>query len=46
MRYINYCIIIYYYNKAIIRERHPILTVEELLHDLNGSTMFSRIDIK
>ena len=25
-------------NEAIIRERHPIPTVEELLHDLNGST--------
>ena len=27
-------------NEAIIRERHPIPTVEELLHDLNGSTVF------
>ena len=26
-------------NEAIIRERHPIPTVEELLHDLNGSTL-------
>ena len=33
-------------NEAIIRERHPIPTVEELLHDLNGSTMFSKIDLK
>ena len=33
-------------NKAIICERHPIPTVEELLHDLNGSTVFSKIDLK
>ena len=28
------------------RERHPIPTVEEFLHDLNGSTVFSKIDLK
>ena len=33
-------------NEAIIRERHPIPTVEELLHDLNGSTVFSKADLK
>ncbi len=33
-------------NEAIIRERHPIPTVEELLHDLNSSTVFSKIDLK
>ena len=33
-------------NEAIVRERHPIPTVEELLHDLNGSTVFSKIDLK
>ena len=33
-------------NKAIIRERNPIPTVEELLHDLNGSTVFSKVDLK
>ena len=33
-------------NEAIIRERHPIPTVEELLHDLTGSTVFSKIDRK
>jgi len=33
-------------NEAIIRERHPIPTVEELLHQLNGSTMFSKLDLK
>ena len=33
-------------NEAIIRECHPIITVEELLHDLNGSTMLSKVDLK
>ena len=33
-------------NEAIICERHPIPTVEELLHDLNGSTVFSKIDLQ
>ena len=32
--------------EAIIRERHPISRVEELLHDLNESTVFSKIDLK
>ena len=33
-------------NEAVIREQHPISTVEELLHRLNGSTMFSKLDLK
>ena len=33
-------------NEAIFREWHPIPTVEELLHDMNGSTVFSKIDLK
>ena len=33
-------------NEAIVRERHPIPSVEELLHRLNGSTMFSKLDLK
>ena len=33
-------------NEAIIRKFHPILTVEELLHDLNGSTMLRKVDLK
>ena len=33
-------------NEAIERERHPIPTVEEVLHELNGSTVFSKLDLK
>ena len=33
-------------NEAIVRERHPIPTVEELLYDLHRSTVFSKIDLK
>ena len=33
-------------NQEIIRERQPIPTVEEVLQDLNGSTVFSRVDLK
>ena len=33
-------------NRAIIRERQPIPTVEELLNDMNSSTVFSKLDLK
>ena len=33
-------------NQAIIRERQPIPTIEEVLQDLNGSTIFSKVDLK
>ena len=33
-------------NAAIVRERHPIPTVDEVLHYLNGSTVFSKLYIK
>ena len=33
-------------NETIVRERHPIPTVEELSHDLNDSTVFSKVDLK
>ena len=32
-------------NQAIKRERHPIPTVEDLIVDLNGATVFSKIDL-
>ena len=33
-------------NEAIVRERHPIPTIEEVLQDLSGSMVFSKLDIK
>ena len=33
-------------NQAIQRERHPVLTVEDLIVDMNGATFFSKIDLK
>ena len=33
-------------NEAIVRERFPIPKVDEILHDMNGSTVCSRIDLK
>ena len=33
-------------NEAIIRERHPIPTIDEVLEQLNGSTVLSKIDLR
>jgi hypothetical protein len=32
-------------NKAIQRVKHPMPTVEELITDLNGATVFTTLDI-
>ena len=33
-------------NRAILRERHLTPTIDDLIHDLNGATVFSKIDLK
>ena len=33
-------------NQAIVRERHPMPTVEDLIHTLNGATVFSKLDLR
>ena len=33
-------------NKAIDRERHPTPTVDDLIHTLNGATVFSKLDLR
>ena len=33
-------------NQAIRRERHPTPTVVDLIHNLNGATVFSKLDLK
>ena len=45
-REIRICIDMRRANKAIVRERHPIPTIEEVLYDLNGSSLFSKLDLE
>ena len=33
-------------NRAILRERHPSPTVDDLIHSLNGATVFSKLDLR
>ncbi|XP_055585172.1 uncharacterized protein K02A2.6-like [Uranotaenia lowii] len=40
------CIDMRQVNKAILRETHPLPTIEDIRWKLNGATIFSRLDIK
>ena len=43
---IRLCIDMRRANEAIIRGRHPIPTVDEVLQSMNGSTVFSKLDLR
>ena len=43
---IHLCVDMRRANEAIIRERYQIPTVDEVLHNLNQSTVFSKLDLK
>ena len=43
---IRLCINMRMANRAIIRERHVTPTIEEIVQDLNGATVFSKLDLQ
>jgi len=43
---IRLCIDMRRANEAILRERHPIRSVDEITQDMNGSKVFSKLDLK
>ena len=43
---VRLCIDMRMANKAIKRERHPAPTVDDLIHTLNGATVFSKLDLR
>ena len=42
---VRVCVDIRRANQAITRERHTTPTVDEIIHDLNGATVFSKLDL-
>lgn len=43
---IRLCVDMRVANKAVLRERFPIPTVDDVLYDMNDSSVFSKLDIK
>ena len=43
---VRLCIDMRMANRAILRERHPSPTVDDLMHSLNGATVFSKLDLR
>ena len=42
---IRICVDMQFVNKAIVRERHVMPTTDDVVHDLNGCKVFSKIDL-
>ena len=40
------CIDMWMANRAINHERHPTSTIDDLIHTLNGATVFSKLDLR
>lgn len=43
---IRICVDMRMANRAIQRERHVTPTVDDIIHNLNGATVFSKLDLK
>ena len=43
---IHICVDMRMTNRAINRERHPTPTIDDLIHTLNGVTVFSKLDLR
>ena len=43
---IRVCVDMRQANEAVVRERHPIPTVDDILYHLNEGTVYSRLDLK
>jgi hypothetical protein len=43
---IRLCVDMHNANKAIARERHILPTIDELIHDLSGSSVYSKLDLR
>ena len=43
---IRLCVDMRMANRAILPERHPTPTVDDLIHTLNGATIFSKLDLR
>ena len=42
---VRLCVVMREANKAILRERHLLPTLDEVIHDQNGATVFSKLDL-
>ena len=43
---IRVCVDMHRANEAVVRERHPIPTIDEILEDMSGAVVFSKLNLK